>query len=635
MSDPFITDFDLHLLRRGTHYRAYEKLGAHLIERNGQAGVHFAVWAPNARRVEVAGDFNDWQADAHPLRLLEDSGIWTSFVPVAKPGSLYKYMIHAAGSGPAAQKADPYAFAAELRPRTASKVCNLSGYAWGDAEWLAARRSWQSLDSPVSIYEVHLGSWMRESKADNRWLTYREIAPKLAAYAHEMGFTHVELLPVAEHPLDESWGYQISGYFAPTARYGSPQDFMFFVDTLHQAGVGVILDWVPAHFPRDAHGLGCFDGTHLYEHDDPRLGEHADWGTYIFNYGRHEVSNFLIANALFWLDRYHIDGLRVDAVASMLYLDYSREDGAWIPNRHGGRENLEALEFIRHLNSQLYTAFPDALMIAEESTTWPLVSRPDHLGGLGFGFKWDMGWMHDSLRYIGRDPLFRKYHHNDLTFRMLYAWQENFILPLSHDEVVHGKGSLLNKMPGDVWQKFANLRLLLGAMFAQPGKKLLFMGGEFGQEVEWNHAAGLDWHLLSRPLHRGLQRWVRDLNRAYRREKPLHVREYEPEGFEWIDCHDSDNSVLSLLRWDHDGGAVLCVFNFTPIPRTGYRVGAPIGGSWQEILNSDSREYGGSGIGNLGGVEAKPIPWHERPYSLKLTLPPLAVVMFKPVEGGA
>ena len=635
MSDPFITDFDLHLLRRGTHYRAYEKLGAHPIERNGQAGVHFAVWAPNARRVEVAGDFNDWQADAHPLRLLEDSGIWTSFVPVAKPGSLYKYMIHAAGSGPAAQKADPYAFAAELRPRTASKVCNLSGYAWGDAEWLAARRSRQSLDSPVSIYEVHLGSWMRESKADNRWLTYREIAPKLAAYAHEMGFTHVELLPVAEHPLDESWGYQISGYFAPTARYGSPQDFMFFVDTLHQAGVGVILDWVPAHFPRDAHGLGCFDGTHLYEHDDPRLGEHADWGTYIFNYGRHEVSNFLIANALFWLDRYHIDGLRVDAVASMLYLDYSREDGAWIPNRHGGRENLEALEFIRHLNSQLYTAFPDALMIAEESTTWPLVSHPDHLGGLGFGFKWDMGWMHDSLRYLGRDPIYRKYHHNDLTFRMLYAWQENFILPLSHDEVVHGKGSLLNKMPGDDWQKFANLRLLLGVMFAQPGKKLLFMGGEFGQKTEWNHAAGLDWHLLARPLNRGLQRWVRDLNRAYRREKPLHVREYEPEGFEWIDCHDSDNSVLSLLRWDHDGGAVLCVFNFTPIPRTGYRVGAPIGGSWQEILNSDSREYGGSGIGNLGGVEAKPIPWHERPYSLKLTLPPLAVVMFKPVGGGA
>jgi 1,4-alpha-glucan branching enzyme len=528
-------------------------------------------------------------------------------------------------------KADPYGYAAEVRPQTASRVFDLSSYSWGDQQWLINRASANLLESPISIYEVHAASWKRVPEEGNRWLMYREMAVQLADYVHDAGFTHVEFLPITEHPFDGSWGYQTIGYFAPTSRFGTPADFMFLVDYLHQRGIGVILDWVPAHFPKDAVGLGYFDGTHLYEHADPRQGEHPDWDTFVFNYGRREVQSFLISNALFWFDKYHIDGLRVDAVASMLYLDYARKEGQWIPNQYGGKENLEALNFLRNVNEKVYGAYPDVMMIAEESTAWPMVSRPVHLGGLGFGFKWNMGWMHDMLDYMSKDPVFRPYHHNRITFSMLYAFTENFVLPFSHDEVVYGKGSMIGKMPGDDWQKFANLRLLYGFMFGHPGKKLLFMGGEFGQRSEWNHDSSLEWHLLQYPSHSGLLRWIRDLNTFYRGQPSLFERDFDTSGFEWVDCTDSQRSVVSFLRMGKNSQErTLFICNFTPVPRYNYRVGVPSSGYWREMLNSDAPLYGGSGQGNDGGAEASPLPIHGRPHSLNLTLPPLGIVVFRP-----
>jgi 1,4-alpha-glucan branching enzyme len=629
-----LSDLDVYLWAEGTHVRAYEKLGAHPAQRHGVAGTRFAVWAPDAERVSVVGDFNGWRPRADEMHPVDSTGIWEGFVPGVGVGALYKYAITSRYHRYQVEKADPYGFAAETRPQTASKVWDLSGYAWGDAEWLARRGKANALDAPISIYEVHLGSWRRVPEEGNRWLTYRELAAQLAKYAAEMGYTHVELLPVSEHPLDASWGYQTVGYFAPTSRFGTPQDFMFLVDTLHQHGLGVILDWVPAHFPRDEHGLGYFDGTHLYEHADPRQGEQRDWGTFVFNYGRREISNFLISNALFWLDKYHVDGLRVDAVASMLYLDYSRKEGEWRPNQYGGRENLEAVDFLRRFNERVYAEYPDVMTVAEESTAWPGVSRPVYLGGLGFGYKWDMGWMHDTLDYFALEPIHRKYHHNRLTFRMLYAFTENYVLPLSHDEVVHGKRSLLSKMPGDDWQKFANLRLLYGCVLAQPAKKLLFMGGEFGQWNEWNHDTSLDWHLLDQDRHRGLQRWVRDLNTLYRGEPALHQLDSDPAGFEWIDCCDTEASVVSLMRKGRGPkDRVVFTCNFTPVPRHNYRVGVPTGGYWEEVLNSDAPLYGGSGQGNVGGVTAAPVPCHGRPYLLNVTVPPLGMVAFRPGRG--
>jgi len=630
VNTPFLTDYDLYLLAQGTHYRSYEKLGAHLVDVAGQRGTRFAVWAPNAEAVSVIGDFNEWDPQRHPMALRhEEAGIWECFIPGVGVGALYKYLVASKFSGYKAEKADPYAFASELRPRSASKVWDLSGYAWGDAEWLSARRGTNLLEAPMAIYEVHLGSWMRAPEEGGRWLTYREAASQLAEYVREMGYTHVEFLPLTEHPFDGSWGYQTIGYYAATSRFGPPQDLMFLIDTLHQHGIGVLMDWVPGHFPRDAHGLAYFDGTHLYEHADPRKGEHQEWGTLVFNYGRWEVVNFLLSNALFWLDQYHIDGLRVDAVASMLYLDYARKEGEWIPNQYGGRENLEAVAFLRRFNELVYGQHEGIVTVAEESTAWGMVSRPTYVGGLGFGFKWDMGWMNDTLSYIEHEPVHRKYHHNDLTFRMLYAFTENFVLPLSHDEVVHGKGALLSKMPGDDWQKFANLRVLLGYMYAQPGKKLLFMGCDIGQWREWSHDESLDWHLLQYAPHQGLQRWVRDLNTLYRAEPALHQLDCDPGGFEWIDCHDSDDSTLSLLRRGHAAGTIVIACNFTPVPRQQFVIGVPHGGYWRELLNSDATLYGGSGIGNAGGVQAEDVPSHGRPCRLVLTLPPLAMVVFK------
>ncbi|MEW6221258.1 MAG: 1,4-alpha-glucan branching protein GlgB [Thermodesulfobacteriota bacterium] len=627
----FLSDYDLHLLAEGTHYRAWEKLGAHPGERNGQAGTWFAVWAPNAREVSVIGTFNDWDAGAHPLASRGDSGIWEGFIPGVGPGQLYKYHLVSNFHGYQVDKTDPYSFACEIRPATASLVWSLTDYQWQDEAWLRRRRQVNALDAPVAIYEVHLGSWMRVPEEGNRWLSYRELAPRLAAYVAEMGFTHVELLPVSEHPFDGSWGYQTVGFFAPTSRFGSPQDFMFLVDTLHQHGIGVILDWVPAHFPRDEHGLGYFDGTHLYEHADPRQREHRDWGTLIFNFGRREVANFLLSNALFWLEVYHIDGLRVDAVASMLYLDYSREEGDWIPNQYGGRENLEAIAFLRRVNELVYAEHPDVMTIAEESTAWPMVSRPTYLGGLGFGFKWNMGWMHDTLLYLSKDPIHRQYHHNTITFSLLYAFHENFILPFSHDEVVHGKGSMIGKMPGDDWQKFANLRLLYGYQYTHPGKKLLFMGAEIGQWAEWSHDASLEWHLLDHHPHQGLRRWVRDLNTLLRGEPALHAIDDEPAGFSWIDCSDAQQSILAYLRRGRrPEDLVLCVANCTPVPRHNYRIGVPQGGIWEEALNSDAVLYGGSGMGNLGEVAATPVAAHGHFRSLNLVLPPLAMLILRP-----
>ncbi len=617
-----ISELDLYLFREGTHTRLYEKLGAHPQEE----GTRFAVWAPHAAAVRVMGDFNGWDPEADPLEPLGDSGIWVGVVRSARPGHRYKYRVVPRGGAPPLDKADPFAFWSEPPPGNASVVWDLT-YVWADGRWMAERAVRNALDAPISVYEVHLGSWRRRD--DGRHLTYRELAPRLAEYVREQGFTHVEFLPAMEHPFYGSWGYQITGYFAPTCRYGTPQEFMELVDTLHQHGVGVFLDWVPSHFATDPHGLARFDGTALYEHPDPRRGWHPDWGSAIFDYGRPEVRSFLLSSAHFWLDRYHADGLRVDAVASMLYLDYSRREGEWLPNEYGGRENLDAIRFLRQLNESVYRDFPGAQTVAEESTAWPMVSRPTSAGGLGFGLKWDMGWMHDTLRYLARDPVYRKYHHQELTFRMLYAFSENFLLPLSHDEVVHGKRSLLEKMPGDDWQKFANLRLLLGYQYAQPGKKLLFMGGEIGQRREWDHEGSVDWHLLADPRHAGIQRWVRDLNRLYRTEPALHELDCEPEGFEWVDPDDRESSVLSFLRRAGGGRQVAVVCNFTPVPRQDYRVGVPEPGRWEEVLNSDAREYGGSGWGNFGGVRAEPVPRHGRPYSLRLVLPPLAVLFLR------
>jgi 1,4-alpha-glucan branching enzyme len=618
---------DLYLFNEGTHSRLYQKLGAHLMARDGAEGTYFAVWAPSARRVAVVGDFNGWQPDRHVLRPRESSGIWEGFIPGLGPGTVYKYHIDSHFHGYSVEKADPFAFFHEVPPRTASVVHGLD-YAWDDGDWMAARRKANSVRAPMSIYEVHLGSWMRVPEEDNRPLTYRELAPKLAGHVRRLGFTHVEFLPVMEHPFYGSWGYQVTGFFAPTSRYGTPQDLMFLIDYLHQQGIGVLLDWVPAHFPTDEHGLIYFDGTHLYEHADPRQGIHPDWHSAVFNFSRHEVRSFLLSSALFWLDHYHADGLRVDAVASVLYLDYSRKEGEWVPNEFGGRENLPAISFLQRMNEEVYRNYPDVQTVAEESTAWPMVSRPTYLGGLGFGLKWDMGWMHDTLEYFRLDPIHRQYHHGRLTFRSMYASAENYVLPLSHDEVVHGKGSLLARMPGDAWQQFANLRLLFGYMWATPGKKLLFMGGEFGQGREWNHESSLDWHQMGLEPHAGVQRWVMDLNRLYREERALHEGDCQPWGFEWVDCNDASTSVLTFLR-QSGSESVLVVCNFTPVVRHGYGVGVPHGGYWRELLNGDGREYGGSGVGNEGGVAASDEPLHGRPWSLALTLPPLAAVFFK------
>jgi 1,4-alpha-glucan branching enzyme len=627
-----LTDEDLHLFNEGTHYRLYRKLGAHLSDDPERAGTRFAVWAPNAEGVSVVGDFNEWDPDANPLASRGSSGIWEGFVPEAGRGAVYKYHIRSRERGYQVQKADPFGFRHEEPPRTGSVVWDLE-YEWHDDEWMGERGERNGLDAPISVYELHLGSWRRDPKRPGELLGYREIAPKLVDHVLETGFTHVELLPVMEHPFYGSWGYQTTGYFAPTSRHGSPQDFMYLVDRLHQAGIGVILDWVPSHFPSDEHGPGFFDGTHLYEHADPRMGFHPDWESLIFNYGRSEVRAFLISSALFWLDHYHADGLRVDAVASMLYLDYSRKEGEWIPNEHGGRENLEAIDFMRRLNEEVYGSYPDTQTIAEESTAWPMVSRPTWLGGLGFGMKWDMGWMHDTLQYFGREPVHRSHHHNELTFRAVYAFNENFMLPLSHDEVVHGKGSLIGRMPGDGWRKRANLRLLLTYQCLQPGKKLLFMGGELGQHGEWNHEGELEWHLQEDPGHAGILRLVGDLNRLYRGEPALHRSDFAAEGFEWIEANDSRNSVLAFLRRDPEGEeagqALLAVFNLTPVPRENYRLGVPTGGVWDEVLNTDVEAYGGTGMGNLGALEASPVPGHGRYHSLVLTLPPLAAVVFR------
>jgi 1,4-alpha-glucan branching enzyme len=622
-----ITQDDRYLFNEGSHFRLYEKLGAHLLTVDGELGAFFAVWAPNANEVSVIGDFNQWDGTRHPLQSRGDSGIWEGFLPGVSKGVHYKFHIAAKRDGYSVDKADPYAVFSQMPPDTASVVWDLN-YQWEDEQWMKERGARNSLHSPISIYEVHPGSWKRVPEEDSRPLTYRELAHQLAEYVQRTGFTHVELLPIMEHPFYGSWGYQVTGFFAPTSRYGTPQDFMYLVDYLHRHGIGVILDWVPSHFPNDEHGLTFFDGTHLYEHADPKKGMHPDWDTCIFNYGRHEIRSFLISNGLYWLEKYHADGLRVDAVASMLYLDYSRKQGEWIPNQFGGRENLEAVEFIRRFNQEAYESHPDVQIIAEESTAWPMATRPPYVGGLGFGLKWDMGWMHDTLKYIRQDPVFRKYYHNELTFRSLYAFSENFVLPLSHDEVVHGKGSLLSRMPGDDWQRFANLRLLLGYMYAQPGKKLLFMGGEIGQWREWNHNQSLDWNLLEYAGHAGLLRWVEDINRLYRNEAAMHL-DTDPAGFEWIDGGDADHSVIAFLRKSGGGESILAVCNFTPVPRKNYLVGVPTGGFWKEILNGDGREYWGSGIGNSGGVMATTMPAHGRDFSLNLTLPPLAVDFFK------
>jgi len=620
-----LSSHDIYLFREGSHTRLYEKMGCHLDE--GGEGARFALWAPNARAVSVVGEFNDWRDDAAPLDPRpDDSGLWEGRVAGVRAGALYKYRIVCA-NGEVAYKADPYAAYAEAPPQTASRAWRFD-YAWGDGEWMRSRGRRQALDTPMSIYEVHLGSWLRPE--GGALPGYREIAPRLAEYVSGMGFTHVEFLPLAEHPFYGSWGYQCTGYFAPTARYGTPEDFMFLVDSLHRAGVGVIMDWVPSHFPSDAHGLAEFDGTHLYEHADPRQGYHPEWHSSIFNYGRHEVCAFLLSSALCWLDRYHVDALRVDAVASMLYLDYGRKQGEWIPNRYGGKENLEAVAFLRRLNESVYREFPDVHTIAEESTAWPMVSRPVHLGGLGFGMKWNMGWMHDSLDYFKHDPIHRKFHHGRITFSIWYAFQENFVLPLSHDEVVYGKGSLIARMPGDDWQRFAGLRCLFAYMWAHPGKKLLFMGGEFAQQAEWSHEGELDWGALQDPRRAALRLLVGDLNHLYREHAALHAQDFDAGGFRWVDSENGDDSVIAFLRRAADGRAVLVVCNFTPVVRSNYLVGVPHGGYWREELNTDAGQYGGSDAGNFGGVEAAPAPCHGLPWSLPLTLPPLAVLYLVP-----
>jgi 1,4-alpha-glucan branching enzyme len=630
---PILLDYDLYLINEGTHYKVYEKLGAHLKEINGIKGIHFAVWAPNAKRVSVIGNFNNWDGRRHQMRVLGSSGIWEIFIPELSEGEIYKFEIKSRLTNEILIKADPYAFFAELRPKSASIVYDIDNkHNWNDSEWLSSRSIKNWFESPISIYEVHFGSWKRVPEDNNRFLTYRELADELVYYVKDMGFTHIELLPITEHPHDASWGYQTIGYYAPTSRYGKPEDFMYFVDKCHQNNIGVILDWVPSHFPTDGHGLGVFDGTCLYEHEDPRKGFHPDWSTKIFNFGRREVKNFLIANALFWFEKYHIDGLRVDAVASMLYLDYSRREGEWIPNIYGGRENLEAIEFLRNLHEIIHKYHHGIYTIAEESTAWPGVTKPAYLGGLGFSFKWNMGWMNDTLEYFSKDPIYRKYHHNNLTFSLLYAFSENFILVLSHDEVVHGKKSLLNKMPGDMWQKFANLRLLISYMFCHPGKKLLFMGGEFGQWDEWNYDKSLDWHLLQYEPHTKLQKLVRDLNQIYRTERALHEKDFDYHGFEWIDFKDADNSIISFIRRAKDPNDILIIVcNFTPVQRKDYLIGVPLNCYYKEIFNSDSEIYWGSNMGNAGGVNASNIKWHSKPYSISITIPPLSLLIFKPL----
>ena len=654
------TDQDLYWFNEGTHLRLYHKLGARPWVHEGTEGVYFAVWAPNARQVTVMGDFNNWSKDADQLSPVSASGIWEGFIPGLMPGVRYKYHLISQHNNYRVDKTDPYGLHFEVAPRTAACVWALD-YEWQDQAWMRSRGRHNAMDRPMSIYEMHIGSWRRPADRPDGFFNYRDVAPQLAEHVLRCGFTHVEFMPVMEHPFYGSWGYQVTGYFAPTSRYGTPQDFMYLIDYLHQQGIGVILDWVPSHFPSDEFGLAYFDGTHLYEHADPRQGIQPDWNSYVFNYNRHEVRSFLLSNAMFWLDKYHIDGLRVDAVASMLYLDYSRKAGEWIPNKYGGNENLEAISFLRDLNTRVYASYPDTFTIAEESTAWPMVSRPTYTGGLGFGYKWDMGWMHDTLKYLAHDPVYRKFQHGRLTFRMVYAFTENFVMPLSHDEVVHGKGSLLGKMPGDDWQKHANLRLLLGYQYAMPGKKLLFMGAEFGQGHEWQHDAALDWKLLELPLHAGLQRWVQDINRVYREQSALHSTDCDPAGFEWVDCCDGENSVIAFLRKapgshglanrqqrnkrrpgdpksgnhavgnDPPGneGTLLVVCNFTPVPRLNYRVGVPEFGYWEEILNSDALHFGGAGYGNFGGMEATPMPSHDRFHSLNLTLPPLGMIALK------
>ncbi len=626
---PQITDFDLQIWGEGNHEQAYRFMGAHIREINGVEGVSFVVWAPSATRVSVVGPFNNWDGRLHVMRKYHDQGLWEIFIPGLGEGTIYKYEITTPFASIPFLKADPYAFATELRPRTASIVTKLEGYDWNDSEWIAKRNENQALDAPISIYEVHLGSWKRKGSGDNDFLSYRELAAELIPYVQELGFTHIELLPVAEHPYDPSWGYQVNGYYAPTSRFGKPEDFMFFVDECHKHGIGVIVDWVPAHFTKDDHGLRMFDGTHLYEHADPRQGEHKDWGTSIFNFGRSEVMNFLISNALFWMDKYHIDGLRVDAVASMLYLDYSRKEGEWIPNKFGGRENLEAIEFLKKFNIAVHKTFPGVITMAEESTAWPMVSRPTYIGGLGFDFKWNMGWMNDTLKYIEVDPLFRRYHQNQLTFSMIYAFTENFVLPFSHDEVVHGKRSMISKMPGDDWQKAANLRLLLSYMYAHPGKKLLFMGTEFGQWGEWNSGAELDWPLLHFDRHRGLKQLVEDLNTLYKHENAMYEVDYDWEGFEWIDFSDADKSIISFLRYNKDkNDEVLCVFNFTPVVYQHYKIGVPAAGEYLPIYNSDHERYGGSNV-LADTVQAVKGEWQGQPYHIHVTIPPLAGMFFK------
>ncbi len=625
----FITDFDQYLFRQGTHYKSYDKLGAHLSSFQGQDGVRFAVWAPNAKRVSVIGDFNHWDRNRNTLMCVGDSGIWEGFVPGVKQGDAYKYFIESKFHGYKAEKIDPYAFYFEVPPKSASLVWNISDYDWSDADWMTNRVHRHWLKEPMNTYEMHLGSWRRDENGYP--LSYRQLAEQLPAYLRDMGFTHVEFMPITEHPFDGSWGYQTIGYFAPTSRYGTPQDFMYLMDKLHQHGIAVILDWVPAHFPRDDHGLNYFDGTHLYEHADPRRGFHPDWGSNIFNFGRTEVANFLLSSALFWCEKYHIDGIRIDAVASMLYLDYSRKNDEWLPNQWGGKENIEAIHFLRRLNELIYGHHPGTFTVAEESTSWSMVSRPTSIGGLGFGFKWNMGWMNDTLSYMSKEPIHRAYHHNQLTFSMLYAFHENFVLPLSHDEIVHGKGSLLQKMPGDDWQKFANLRCFLGYIYGHPGKKLLFMGSEVGEWDEWWNGRQVHWENLQWPNHSGLQLWLKDLNHTLIKEPALYQIDHDWTGFEWIDCHDYQQSVLSLVRYAEDRSkSIVVVCNFTPVVRQGYVLGVPRGGLWREILNSDSQYYWGSGVGNAGMIQANNWGSHGHPNSLTLTLPPLSTIFLKP-----
>ncbi|HEX7675061.1 MAG TPA: 1,4-alpha-glucan branching protein GlgB [Bdellovibrio sp.] len=623
----WLTPEELYLFNEGRYHRAYEKMGAHFAQLGGKKGVWFSVWAPNVKRVSAVGDFNGWDTEKGLLEPLENSGIWSAFIPGAKKGQTYKFRMETL-SGHYVEKADPFSFWSEDPPRTASKISDIN-YSWKDKEWMQTRKDRQAASQAISIYEVHLGSWRRNPSEGNRSLTYRELAEELPAYVKEMKFTHVEMMPVMEHPFYGSWGYQTTSYFSPSGRYGSPEDFMFLVDRLHQEGIGVILDWVPSHFPADDFALANFTGGPLFEHADPRLGFHPEWKSLIFNYGRREVRSFLISSAMYWLDRFHVDGIRVDAVASMLYLDYSRKPGEWVPNMYGGHENLEAVHFLKELNESVYKAYPDIHMIAEESTAWPKVSAPTFAGGLGFDMKWDMGWMHDTFQYFQKDPVYRKYHQNDLTFRSLYAFSENFVLSISHDEVVYGKGSVLNKMSGDEWQKFANLRVLYAYMFALPGKKLLFMGSEFAQGSEWNHDSSLDWHLLQYPSHRGISFLVRYLNHIYRNESALHELDFSADGFEWLDAQDSDHSIISFYRKNKKGEEVLCAFNMTPVPQYGYHLGVNTSGFWKEILSTDATDYGGSGMGNMGGVEAESIPTHNRKYSLRLTLPPLGAVFLK------